>query len=1196
MSNLENRALIIDELRRELVGPAPAGMELSFNDNEIAFEHAEDLNKPWRQFGTGEEIIRRDNPCKRYGVGVLYPVGILLSEDQDEEQAGDLVPVDDQTIIAEDVVDDTEQSTESLSKSLEQIIERGDKGDGEGDTEEFELSTANSYHPSSMAISFLAEFPPGSRLVISVPSEVEHQDGYSLAGTRLRKVNGTYKPVIAKAGEKRRTWWLRHPVSFKVEYTDVEVCMEKDGRVTGGKVLENDCHGLNLSVEVFSRAYGSINKRLITVSLVNRTPYQGYGKLSETCLFQAYFCVTVETPDKQPCILPYPGPPMEKMDEEEKSLNLLYGNFNSFAVGHGCAGSWGLSTTKAVAQWVSAECLPVVEIPSMSPDLKRKDGSVVKVSMADLAGLTSNDGLESLEEIVELYNEWIAEQENNIKDLPFDYQYKACEHMRVCRDAHKRMAEGIDYLKKEPTALKAFRLANHAMLLQQVRAKREPRLVKFNIKTQSIVFDQPYQAPDLENLPHDKGYWRAFQIAFLIMSLKSVAEGDDTHRENVELIWFPTGGGKTEAYLGLAAFSIFLRRLRDPSDVGLHVFMRYTLRLLTSQQFQRACSLICAMEYLRKQNLGELGTKEFSIGLWLGQSTTPNTRQQGKSALRSLVNDPKWADNPFVIRKCPWCNAQLGPMDVDKKEFWIGKKPKSVKAQSVFGYKEQDGTVVIHCSDPCCDYSDKLPVYLIDEDIYEHRPDIIIATIDKFAMLAWNPGIKSLFGINVKGERFVSPPGVIIQDELHLISGPLGSLSGLYEVVIEELCTDYRRDDPVKPKIICSTATIRRYEDQVSALYARKSVSLFPPPGIDASDSFFSQYARNENGELLPGKIYVGVCAPSLGSMQTIQVRTVASLLQAPMKLPKGERDPWWTILQFFNSIRELGTSISLLQSDIPDYLKTIMLRYGINYDEARYLNLVKELTSRLREDEIPRAIEDLEVTYGSSIRKMAVDTCLASNIIEVGVDIDRLSLMVVVGQPKSTSQYIQVTGRVGRKWWERPGLVVTLYSPSKPRDKSHYEKFRTYHERLYAQVEPTSVTPFSEPVLERALHAVLAAYVRQSGNANMAMSPYPFPEEQIDKIKDIVSLRVDKVDPGEKQNLFKVCEKRARQWKKWERTAWGSFYPSGDEAPLLRPAGAYVKDEWKPISWPTMTSMRNVDSQCQVEITKLFLIDDEEV
>jgi len=547
-----------------------------------------------------------------------------------------------------------------------------------------------------------------------------------------------------------------------------------------------------------------------------------------------------------------------------------------------------------------------------------------------------------------------------------------------------------------------------------------------------------------------------------------------------------------------------------------------------------------------------------------------------------------------VLRKCPWCNAQIGPMEVEKREFWIGRKPQNVSNQSVLGYKEQDGTVVLHCSDTKCEFSGKLPVYVVDEDIYECKPDMIIGTIDKFAMLAWNPKIKYLFGLDAKGERIVSPPNVIVQDELHLISGPLGSLSGLYEAVIEELCTDCRKDPHVKPKIVCSTATIRRYREQVRGLYARKTVSLFPHPGIDAADSFFSQYATNEKGDLLPGKIYVGVCAPSLGSMQTVQVRTVASLLQAPMKLPKEERDPWWTILQFFNSIRELGTSISLLQSDIPDYLKTIRQRYGIKPDSARYLSIVKELTSRLREDEVPLAIEELEVTYYSE-RGLAVDTCLASNIIEVGVDIDRLSLMIVVGQPKSTSQYIQVTGRVGRKWTERPGLVVTLYSASKPRDKSHYEKFRTYHERLYAQVEPTSVTPFSTAVLERALHAVLAAYVRQFGDEMVARSPYPFPAKQIDCLKEILISRVNIVDESEKDSLIKIFDKRTRQWKRWERPKWDPWSRPTEEAPLLRVAGTYIKDEWERISWPTMTSMRNVDAQCQVEITKLFLIDEED-
>jgi hypothetical protein len=506
------------------------------------------------------------------------------------------------------------------------------------------------------------------------------------------------------------------------------------------------------------------------------------------------------------------------------------------------------------------------------------------------------------------------------------------------------------------------------------------------------------------------------------------------------------------------------------------------------------------------------------------------------------------------------------------------------------GYERQGDTMIFKCPDNDCEFSAGLPIYVIDEDIYEKRPSLVIGTVDKFAMLAWRPQARTLFGVGPEGERADSPPGLIIQDELHLISGPLGSMVGLYESVIEELCTDRRGGESISPKIISSTATIRRYQDQIKALYAREDVALFPPPGLDADDSFFARYARKADRSFQPGRLYVGVNAPGLGSLQTAQVRTYAALLQSPLPLPPEERDPWWTLLIFFNSLRELGGALTLFQSDLPDYLKVVRNRTG---GKIRYLENPRELTGRLRSDEVPSAISALEVPCTSKDSE-PVDVCLASNIIEVGVDIDRLSLMAVIGQPKTTSQYIQVTGRVGRQWWERPGLVVTLYSASKPRDRSHFEKFRSYHERLYAQVEPTSVTPFSPPALDRALHAIMAAYARQAGDSELAYKPYPCPDDLLGELRQIILRRVEAVDPEEAPNFERVFDKRTQEWRRWERLLWQNYMQDGD-TPLLRAAGAYVSRERANISWSTPQSMRNVDAEGQIEITQLYLTEGED-
>ncbi len=319
-----------------------------------------------------------------------------------------------------------------------------------------------------------------------------------------------------------------------------------------------------------------------------------------------------------------------------------------------------------------------------------------------------------------------------------------------------------------------------------------------------------------------------------------------------------------------------------------------------------------------------------------------------------------------------------------------------------------------------------------------------------------------------------------------------------------------------------------------------------------------------------------------------------AALLQAPLSLPPEQRDPWWTLLLFFNSLRELGTTLSLLQSDIPDYFRVLKNRMGLDFPQVRKFWNILELTGRLRNDEVPEAISKLEVVYEQGEQKpYPVDVCLASNIIEVGIDIDRLSLMAVVGQPKTTSQYIQVTGRVGRRWSERPGLVVTLYGAAKPRDRSHFEKFRSYHERLYAQVEPTSVTPFSPPVLDRALHAIMASYVLQRGDKSITISPYPYPAQLIDQLRQVILPRVRAVDGDEFQNFERVFEKRAGEWKAWQRTTWGDR--SGENLPLLRRAGSYVTREQARLSWPTPTSMRDVDAECEAVITSLYAMQGDE-
>lgn len=427
---------------------------------------------------------------------------------------------------------------------------------------------------------------------------------------------------------------------------------------------------------------------------------------------------------------------------------------------------------------------------------------------------------------------------------------------------------------------------------------------------------------------------------------------------------------------------------------------------------------------------------------------------------------------------------------------------------------------------------------------------------------------------------------------------------GLYEPMIDDLTTDHRSDPPVPAKIIASTATVRRYEDQILGLFGRTEVALFPPHGLLEGQSFFAEPARLPDGTPAPGRRYIGVMSPSLGSTQTVQARVAAATLQAGPQIPDpADRDGYWTNLNFLNSLRELGNTLSLLDSDVPDYLVGLRRRDGVT---PRYPRNKMELTSRRRSDEIPKAIEELElrlphpdcvdvakcVNSGSCPENAkCVDICLASNIIEVGVDIDRLGLMTIVGQPKTTAQYIQVSGRVGRNV-KTPGLVITIFGASKPRDRSHFERFRTYHQQLYAQVEPTSVTPFAEPVLKRALHAAAISRMRQ---LNPTLDPSPFPRAEFDDSIRLLRKRAAIVDREELPVFDQWVAERSRQWARGERTAWATVnYFNGDpKQGLMRPAGDLADPGNKNITWETPLSMRSVDAECQLSVTLDYVTND---
>lgn len=761
-------------------------------------------------------------------------------------------------------------------------------------------------------------------------------------------------------------------------------------------------------------------------------------------------------------------------DDDLASYRLLYRHSLEFSTGHGCAADWDVTEDPRRATTVWATFTPQYELrlADSNPEIRS-----AWFGFQTLATAPRDDVFSGLHAFAEEYERWISLRRQEVATLPTSLILTAEAHLKLCAESAARMHRGIDVLSRDDDAWRAFRMMNKAMLAQRARTdwfKAEDR-----------------SAGPLVNESHA---WRPFQLGFILQSLSGIVDPPSPDRDVVDLLWFPTGGGKTEAYLGLISFTIALRRLRG-RGAGVTALMRYTLRLLTIQQFERAATLICALEEMRRRDPQSLGATEIAIGLWVGGDATPLKRAKAQEALdkiRSGVAVDK--GNPIQLHHCPWCGSPL-----DHKNYWIARN---------------DPRLVIACKTDACEFRDGVPAWIIDEDVYKRRPSLLIGTVDKFASLPWRDEAANIFNLRSTDP----PPELIIQDELHLISGPLGTLTGLYETAVDALCTD----SGVRPKVLASTATIRRAHAQVKNLFAR-DVRQFPSPGIDARDNWFSVEAPPDDKGT---RLYLGLMAP--GTSQTsLLVRAYAALLQNAARLEADEdvRDAYWTLLGYFNSLRVLGGARMQVNDDVPDRIELLATRSGTL---ERSAERVIELTSREASSAIPGHLRAMGLSHPDRNR---LDVILATNMISVGVDIDRLSLMAVMGQPQSAAEYIQATSRVGRKW---PGLVLVLFNAARSRDRSHYESFRGFHSAIYRQVESSSVTPYSPRAVDRALHAVLVGLARlllpQYGGNDGAAAIRDH-RDHLDTVLDVIRRRVDAVTPEQSEAVDRVLRRIADEW-----------------------------------------------------------------
>lgn len=1106
-------------------------------------------------YGSGEELDK--NPLDFYTMGILFPRLQQTPDFDDDLPEFTTAPEVDE----KENFDMQELAETDSEKRMRSSLENS----GSSEPDELELTTK--FRPSAAGISVLTKKNPTLTLNVKF-------------GFYTKKPSDKTE---TKGNAIKKTIW-------KHQHHSQQIIMING--ITEG-ATESDSQGKISTIPLGERAVLSIVTRpyrhtpdleIKTFTLINKrsSPNFRQQKKTEDCLFQPEIAADNAAGFESFEDLTN----LKLLSKEDLNLKLLYRNYKTWALGHGISVDWdendGL-VKKARTAVMPAEKVNGVDL---NPEVFHQKNILY---IKRLAGKPADTGYSrdlikaELEEFVKMYQCWIENQytmTSNDSALPEELRAQALVNLKSCTMFAERMNNGIKLLFSDPEAEKAFQDANRAMFMQRVMAdfsrhRREMKRVQHNKP------ELDDDMPDYRLIPFDttaggiwnsgrldiqadtarKGTlarWRPFQLAFLLSQIEGITDKQSADRDTVDLIWFPTGGGKTEAYLGLTAFTIFYRRLKfkktnSDHGAGVSVLMRYTLRLLNKQQFERASIMICACDLIRRNEPENYGSKRISNGIWMGSSMTPNKIVNQVSDYGNFItqiNSGRLPDSHRTsppLLSCPCCGNRL------VKENLAG----SVTGRWGYFRKKnsrnvETGAYLIGCTNTLCYYhvssstlnskpDHTLPVYEVDEVIYEERPSLLFSTVDKFVQLAWNSTCFNLFNTaftNGNIQRVYPSPDLIIQDELHLISSALGTIYGVYEIVVDRMC---REAGGNIAKVVAATATVRNAAQQCHRLYGRNGFMQFPPPGIDADDSF---YAKKIKGNDPKNRLYIGLM-PSGTTTSTALIRLVSVLMERIPAIPESNKDldNYYTLIVYFNALKELGRFRTFLTDDIVAYRKLLANEFK-TFIRPFDQHMLCELSSVMTSDEITTGLDKLEKTtlpggadqthalvqflYKSGIRSFPalrsargsrwndelmtekffkdigleftddskknynelmalvaklmpgedepVQIAPATNMISVGMDIPRLNTMIINGQPKTSAEYIQASSRVGR---EIPGIVFTFLSPTKNRDRSHYEKFKAFHQAYYSYVESSSVTPFSRPALEKVLPTVLIALTK---------------------------------------------------------------------------------------------------------------------
>lgn len=1092
MSVKENRDIVIERIRKEIVG---AGSDV--------FQCKDDFS---------DEIIE-GKPLQRYFSGILFPKQLQPNaSDNGEDQMKD----ED----ADDTTDLSSETPEPENKEKENFEEDTDETDK---TDTQPKYTSNTFFPSHFGITFAVEntcekfkaIIHFGNYIKAKPEEIKIS--YGGEGINLLSEHGLNNIVSYDEANKilSQSKKIQRTKDGKIttEYQAFQDSLKSLGKATSydhalykiiSKLFFKDKYKRNDNrieleidiVDILSAENQHLELKLSEQANVNTEnwskemkenlvfhlklytnyPDKYYIKAiieNKSLIAKDKFSLSKEKVNQLSCFQTEIRIESEKLlpfrdykshlykTDEDRMLDYLYRDKLAFGIGHNTACTWENAQSPNTPQWIKSTFLPEYDVKSQSSETDKIKGDILNIKKLSVYNSDKTSIISNLNQVAEAYKNWIEDERKsaNGNDL-------GLKNIAKCEQIYNRISNGIKLLSENENALRVFQLANTAIYLQMFQTAQHfnKRKEGFEVWERNEVLQHKFEEYATLNFPSSRvPEWRPFQLAFILQCLTSFVDENNTEKELIDLLYFPTGGGKTEAYLAVSAFLIFWRRIQHSDSYdGVNIIIRYTLRLLSAQQFERASKMILACEFIRSNNK-DLGDKQISIGFWVGAQTIPNSLKDAENKLKKtqekLNKGDNFVVNPFQLSNCQWCNTKIiSKLKQDDKVFQIGHRVGKTQLHS-------------HCLNEACHFSEQkggLPVVLIDEDIYKKPPTILFATVDKFAMLAWKGEATTFFnnGSNRK-------PELIIQDELHLLNGTLGSLVGLFENALLKLCDN--------PKIIASTATVKNVDKQIQGLYGREA-RVFPQYATNSDDTFFSKVIEESKRK------YIGILPTGKTTVVT-NLQLLASLLFARLEIwkqssDKQEADSFWTILSYFKSLKEIGRFSNKINSELKPIIKQLQVRYlnddfisANNYNKLSYRNI--ELTSRIPNEKIKKNLDLLEREFDGNLKEhTAYDLVLATNMISVGLDVGRLGLMVMNGMPPNTAEYIQASSRVARK---NEGLVITLYDPFNSRDLSYYEDFVQFHKTFYKQVEPLSVTPFAENALDKMLFTLVLAYFRHT-------------------------------------------------------------------------------------------------------------------